>query len=294
MAQTLLQRVSDRYLVRLAVQEVCAERDFRQRRASVQDFNPEVLEAFAEGFYLLGHQGRVAFGNLVQKLKALAGIFTKIPQLWEKFKDLLGIQGVSDLPRAIKDLAKRGYAALRRGVESMFSKWPLKLYTLERGKLRGVDDLIENLIKMSPKLDHWLRTKVKPRADQMDMWLRQHAPALSTILVLGVYVWIWWNVTEFEWDLRSLADDLLNIIGGNITLADLFSSLPSSVLGFLLNALNFGTFTFLPIALAVRILFLLAERYLIWTGRGFALNREQLSEDFGIAEEQLKAVEARL
>ena len=267
----------------MAVREVCASRSFQTRHASISDLTPEVLQAFAEGFYLPMHKGKVAFGGIFRKLKELVSVFTKVPQLWEKFKDLLGIESLSDIPSAIKDWAKRGYQALRHVVEYMFHKWPLKLYTIEKGKLMGVNHLIERLMAKIPEFERWLKTNVRPKVDQLEDWMREYAPTITKVLLVAIYIWIWVNVVEFEWDMKSLTDAMT----GNLSLADLLASLPASALGFMLNSFGVGTFTLLPVNIAIRILFLMAHHYIDWSGRDFTVNQDLLAKDFGVTPQEV-------
>ena len=276
----LVQAVADRYLVRRACLEALAEH--RVRTASM-GLTAQTLEAFATAFYLPYQRGKVAFGQLLRRLKDLVVQFTKAPMVWEKFKQLLGVKDLTDLPGLVRDLAKRGYGALRGLVVKAFSKFPLKIYTLEHSKLLSLNALIEKLLKKFPRFHNWIITKAKPRVDQFDQWLKEHLPGVSTVLLVAVYFFIWFNVQEFEWDLKGLMDALT----GAISLSDLLLSLPSSALGLLLNSLGLGTFSLLPVAFIARLVVLLAARYLEWTGKGFRFNRKQWETDFGVPAEAL-------
>lgn len=283
--QDLTQRVADRYLIRLAVRQACETPAFRTRGAALQDLTPRVVEAFVEGFYLPTHSGQIHVAGLIQKLKQLTDLFKKAPQLWEKFKSLIGIESLWDIPKAIKELAQKGYRYLRGLLEKAFETWPLKLYTLEKGKVFSVNDLLDKLIKKYPAFDRWLRTHAKAKVDQFDQWLREHLPAISTVLMAAIYIWIWFNVVEFEWDVKSLTDAMT----GRIALADLLGSLPSSGIGALMNALHLGTFTLFPAAIIARLLYLIGHRYLIWDGRRFHFDSVNLEKDFGVPQAETLA-----
>lgn len=271
------QRLAVRFTIRMAAREAHHSiSSVGAKTAHFQEITPEVLEAFGE--FLLPH-GKVAFGNIRQKLQQLGKVFSKSKKLWEAFKDRLGIKSLLELPGAIKDLAKQGYQALRKAVGKMFSTFPLKLFTLEESKLLSVNSLISQWMDKLPGFKKWVQSSVKPKVDQFDHWLRKYAPAMSRVLMLAVYIWIWMNVTEFEWDIHSLTDALT----GALSLSDLLSSLPGSAIGFLMNSFGFGTFTLLPAALAARLLFLLGKRYLVWDG-GLHLDVEKIKHDFGYGE----------
>jgi hypothetical protein len=285
MSDTLVQQVTDRYLIKLAVRKVSDTKTFRRRQAALSDFTPEVLQAFVEGFYLPLHQGKVAFRGLVRKLKQLVKAFKRLPKLWTKFKQAIGVEKITELPRAIKDLAKRGYKALRKALAKIFDHWPLKIFTIDKGRLLGVSDLINKLIGRFPRFQQWMKEKVSPKLADFDTWLRKKSPILSGILMVAIYIWIWLNVVEFEWDFKGLMDAAT----GALTLPTLLASLPGSVLGFLLNAFQFGTFTLLPVVLAARILWLLAHKYIRWSGRGFEVNEDMLAKDLEVRPEEIPA-----
>jgi len=278
--KNLTSKVADRYLVRLAARKAHTSLQ-KSRRTASSEITPEVLAAFAEAFYLQRYRGRVAFGGLLKKLKQLGQVFTKVPKLWDHFKKMVGITSLTELPKALKELAKRGYQVLRKLVGKLFSTWPLKIYTLSKDQFFSINNLLGNLMAKFPAFGKWVNTKVRPRVDQFDQWLRSKSPALSGVLMAAVYIWIWFNVVEFEWDLKGLADAFT----GALSLSDLLSSLPGSALGFLMRALNLGTFTLLPAAFAARLLWLMSKRYVVWTGRGFELNRELLAADLKVAPE---------
>jgi len=279
-----INRVADRYLIRLAARKACDTPAFHRRQASLFDFTPEVLEIMAAEFYLPMHEGKVAFGSLVKRFKQLTQVFTKVPQLWGQFKKTIGVESLADIPAALKGLAKRGYNALKTSLQMIFDTWPLKLYTLDKGKLSGISKLIEQLSKRHPEFKHWLDAKVKPRVNQFDMWLREKSPVLSKIVLVAVFFWIWFNVVEFEWDLKSLTDVLV----GNLTLADLLDSLPGSAIGFLLKVFRIGSLTLLPATIAARLLYLIWHRYVVWTGSGFRVDWELLSDDIGVPAAELQ------
>jgi len=273
--ETSAQRIADLYIIKMAAREATSTREFRRRRAAVRDLTAEVMEAFAEGFYLPMHEGRVAFGGILGKLRDLTKLFTKKPRIWENFKKAIGIESLSDLPGAIKQAAKDGYAALKRILGKVFSTWPLMLYTLPEAKLFSVNGALGVLIKQFPAFESYLEKNVRPRVDAFDEWFRKALPRVSTVVLVAAFFFIWWNVVEFEWDVDSLGSILL----GQITLSDLLGSLPGSAVGFLLKGFGFGTFTLFPAALIARLLFLMGKRYLVWTGRGFRIDWDRLSKD---------------
>lgn len=275
-------RVATRHLIRLAARDACRT-TYRTRTASV-DLTERVLVAVAEGAYL-SHGGNVRVASLVSKLAELAKALKRFPNLWEKLKELLGIESLSALPGKIKGLLQEAYGALRKLLTKAFDSWPLKLFTLPESKLFSVNKLLEALMKKYPQFDKWLESNVKPRVDQFDKWLRQYLPTVSKVLMVGIYLWLWMNTTEFEWDIKGILDAAT----GHLSLADLLAGLPGTVIGGLLGTFNLGTFSLLPAAIAARVLFLLGKRYLVWTGSGFKFDAEALNADFGIAPSEVPA-----
>lgn len=236
------------------------------------------LVSLGETFYLPQHRGKVAFFGLAKKLGQITSAFKKLPDLWEKFKKVVGIESLSDIPAALKRLWEAGKKALHGVIDKMFSKWPLKLYTLEKGKLSGFNDILDKMISQSPKLKAFLSKATQKIGDFGEM-LRQYAPHLIGAAMLAAYIYIWLNVAEFEWDLKSLTD----AIAGRLDFPSFLASLPGSAFGLLISSVsNVGTFTLLPYTIAARILFLIGSRYLSWNGTWFSFDWKALNEDFGV------------
>lgn len=272
-------RVAARHFIRLAARDAC-RKTFRTRTASV-NMTERVFVAMAEGALIPADGSPVRTAGLMdlpRKLVEFAREVKRAPGIWEKVKDLLGVESLTDLPGRLKELAKEGYGYLRKLVDSAFEKWPLKLYTLPENKIIGVNAILEKIAARFPQFERWLKESVKPRVDQLDEWLKKHVPTVSKVLMVGIYIWIWLNVVEFEWDLKGL----LEAATGKLSLSTLLASLPGSAIGAMMNSLKLGTFTLLPAALAVRLLYLMSKRYLTWTGSGFELDWDKLREDFGV------------
>jgi len=264
--------LSDYQAIYKIAQAACNDNRRRKlRQAGITDLTPEVVAAFGYHFTRrpAGQRQALNLIKLAKKLKALVVFFAgKGKALWGKFKALLGVDSLTQLrPKHIADLAKKGYAVLKGAFHKSFSHWPLKLFTLDKGKIAGVNDLINKLMERYPKFKNWLQTKVKPKVDQLDAWLRKYLPGISHVAMVAIYFWIWMNVVEFEWDLNALGQVLM----GNLTLGDLLASLPGSVLGALMNGLGFGTFTLLPAITAARIIYLLMHNYLEYKNNTFQL-----------------------
>lgn len=268
--------------IRKCASEACSKLA-RGRTASSREPLERALVAMAEGALIPADGSPVrkeAFAGLLRKFKQVVDAVRHSPGLWEQVKKLLGVESLDELPGKLQALARDGFHYLQKALHSAFEKWPLKLYTLPENKLLSFNALIEKLVKMSPRFEKFLHSHVKPKIDQFDHWMKEHLPHLSKLLMVAIYIWIWLNVTEFEWHLK----DLMSAATGALSLSDLLVSLPGSILGFLMNSLGFGTFTLLPATIAARILVLIAARYIDYGG-GFRINYDKLSEDFGIPKE---------
>lgn len=249
------------------------------RTASSREITGDTLAAFAEAFWRPEFQGgsltrTAALGGLrtlAKRLKQLGELFTRAPRVWEDFKKLVGVSSLADLPGKLKDLAKQGYDYLKKALGRAFESMPLRMFLIQGA---GVNDFLMKIVKQVPGLESALG-KVKAKADQLGVWLREKAPVLSTVVVVAVFCFIWMNVVEFEWNIRDLSAALV----GKISLGDLLASLPGSAIGFLMNGFGFGTFTLLPAALAARIFWLYQKNYIIWDGRSLKLNEAALQRD---------------
>ena len=273
----MAERVAARHEIRLAAKRACVSIN---RTASADGLLERCLVAMAEGA-LLSDDGSVrtaGFANLARRLKQMAVMVGKFPKLWDRVKEFLGVQSLTDLPGRITELAKEGYKALKRLVDKAFAVWPLKLYALPESKLFSLNTALEKLMDASPAFKKFLTDTVKPRVDQFDKWLREYLPTVSKVVMVSIYVWIWLNVVEFEWDLKGILDAAT----GALSLSDLLASLPGSILGALMNSLGLGTFTLLPAAYAVRLMLVISRRYVSWTGSGFSFDAEKLRADFGM------------
>lgn len=166
---------------------------------------------------------------------------------------------------------------LRQALHKLFDTWPLKLYTLGKEKLGSFNDLLNKILARFPSFKRWVDAGLSKVGDLGEM-LRQKAPRLTGLLMVAIYIWVWLNVVEFEWDFKSFADAL----SGAMTFPDFLASLPGSAFGFLLNFLKIGTFTLLPYTIAARIIYLVANRYVKWGGQGLEMDWGRLRADFGI------------
>jgi hypothetical protein len=275
------QRVRDRFLVRRAVQE--AYTDHNLRSASWEQ--REIVQALAEGFFeaRVGSTDREAAFGALRAVKRLLGMLKKAPgRVWDAISGALGLgelegmsltEKVKHIVKRARDLAKRGKAALGKVFKKVKSTFPLNLYFVPKGKAPSLTDMLARIAKKSPKIWAMLQ-KVKAGADVVDKWMKKYFPRLSRVLLGAIFIFVWFNVAEISWDIEGL----LAGFTGAISLGDLLASLPESGIGWLaaLFGLGYGA---LPITIAVRIVWLVANHYVEWTGRGFRVKWELMGVD---------------
>jgi len=272
----MVSRVVARTHIRNAARLACSSYG---RTASARRPLERALVAMGESLFLESVMHVAGVGNLLRKFKQIVMSATKFPKLWGRVKEFLGVESLGQLPEKLKELAKDGMGALKKVMHHIFQTLPMKLFTLPESKLFSVNSILERLMKVSPSFEKFIGSHVKPHVEQFDLWLKERVPTISKVVLVGIYIFIWVNVAEFEWDLKSL----LEALSGQLSLFDLLSSLPGSVLGLLINmTLGSGTFTFLPIALVARLSFVIGMRYVDWTGSGFKFDWAKLQKDFNI------------
>lgn len=271
----LSQQVADRYLVRLAVREVCASKAFKRRTAALNDLTPEVLEAFGTAFYLPTHQKRVAFGGLVGKLKKLVDLFKRVPKVWERIKQFLGIKGITDIPKKIKEWAKRGKDAIIKTFRELAHTFPFSLYFIPQNKMPGLTDMLTRITGNAPWMAKALAA-AKNFAKPLDE-LAEKSKILRMLrrpVVAAIFIWIWFNVAELTWDIESL---ILGFTGG-MSFEDLLTTLPESGIGLLaaMAGLGYGA---LPITFIGRIIYLAAKKFIEWTKGNIVVHWQKMGVD---------------
>jgi hypothetical protein len=269
----LTQTVSIRYLIHKAAREAYFSEDFLYRTAAQDEITPEVLAAFGEAFYV--HEGKVAFGNLVRRLKKLLSLFKQAPKLWTKFKAILGVEKLTEIPKKIKEWAKKGKKALGKVMKRIAGTFPLCMFFVSKKKMPGLTDLMARIIKASPRMKALL-AKVKGNIiDPLDRMLDKYLPTLQRPLLAFIFAYCWFNVAEISWDIEGLIAGFT----GSISLGELFASLPESGIGFIAAAFGLG-YGALPVTFVLRIIWLVKNHYLEWIpGKGFVVKWEDMGID---------------
>ena len=267
-------RVADRYMCRLASRQVCASTGFTTRTAALHDLTPQVLEAFAEGFLL--HEGHVAsLGNMIKKLGKLVDFFKKAPKAWEGIKHFLGIQNLTDIPKAIKEWAQRGLTALKNYLHKATQTFPISLYFVSPKRAPNLTKVIHQIAIKHPGIAKALEG-IRSFAGNIDQWFDKYMPTLKKPLLAAIFIWIWVNVAELTWDFTQI----LAGFTGNISFGDLLGSLPESGIGLLASAAGVG-YMVLPVALIARLLWLVSKKYLVWESdkRGLLVRWDLIADD---------------
>lgn len=279
------QRVVDRWMVRRLVRNICATTSFQSRSASLRDLTPDVMTAFVEAFTLpLRRSGvRVAFlKGLGGKIKRLWGLFKRAPQLWDKIKEYLGIEGLADIPAKLKEWAKKGLEFLRKGLSSLLRSNPFTaMYVIPKAKMPGLTDMLARIREAHPKIAAvW--DKFRGKLKSFDEWMAEHPYFRSAArpLLAAAFIWIWFHVSELSWDLESLVKGFT----GSISVGELVGSLPESSIGLLVSLLipGLGTFALLAPTAMARVGYLLYRKIILWMkGKGFIVDWEKLGVEGG-------------
>lgn len=189
----------------------------------------------------------------------------------ESVKSALGVSSLQEIPSKLKSLsslAKKYVHDILVGWKSVF---PLSLYFDGKKKMPSLTDVLARIISKSPKMKA-LIARAKTGVDVVDAFFKKHLPTLGKPLLAAIYIYVWLNVTELSWDLESV----LKGFTGRISLGELFSSLPESGIGALVGLTGVGTFYFVPITIMARILWLVGNHYLEWTGSGFIIRWDRM------------------
>lgn len=226
---------------------IAVKKSIKYKTASAQKIRTELNATTLIPF---GNQ-IVKYGSikgLVGKIKQIYEGFQKMPDLWEKFKDMLGITS-TNIVALYKELNQKFSAFLEEGKkwvshhkENLSKKssyiYFMFLYIEHAPTLTGsIKKLLE---KLDPENSSWLSKKLKSFTgkwntlkDTVDDFFKNH-PILNTISTpaKAYLFWIIWvNVAEISWKITDIIKGFL----GLILWGDLIESLPESGLGFLVQ-----------------------------------------------------------
>jgi len=193
---------------------------------------------------------RGSIKGLVSKLKQIYQAFQKMPDLWVKFKEMLGITATSTIA-LYKELGSKFEAFLETG-----KKWIddtkkhledkhefFKFFFLYASNAPTITSVVKDAInKLAPDalkdLEGFVDRNLKGFKSLKD-WIvnffEKHPMLhlLSTPAKAYLFWVIWVNVTEISWKVTDIIKGFL----GMISWGDLLESLPESGLGFLCGLL---------------------------------------------------------
>jgi hypothetical protein len=234
---------------------------------------------------------RVAlFKGLGRKVKSLWALFKRAPQVWEEIKGFLDIKKLTEIPRKIKEWAKKGMQFLRKTLSKLFLNNPFAaLYVIPKNKMPGVTDMLARVMDSHPKIKTVLGKVNTGIIKPIDKFLAKHPllKAATRPLMAYAFIVVWLNVAEISWDLPGL----IRGFTGGVSVGELLSSLPESGLGFLLAMLfpGMGTFALLPVTIMARITYLLIKKIIVWVkGKGFLVDWAKLGMP-GMGQEMVPA-----
>jgi hypothetical protein len=207
------------------------------------------LSVFGEGILRFGSHTKK--GLLVKKLKEIYQGFQKAPNLWQIFKDKLGITAGIDmywqLSKKFQVLLDRGKDWWRATANKLKKKSKLIhflfLYASDAPTFTSiVQSIINKYGGYTGKLWKWVASFVKPitgKSRNIGEWLDNFAkkhPLLKLITWPAkayIFWFIWINVSEISWKITDILTGLL----GMIDWVDLIDSLPESGLGLVFGIL---------------------------------------------------------
>lgn len=268
-------RIVEQYVLRQVIRRVCASTTFQNRSASLRDLTPAIMEAFGQGFLLQGKGIRLA--GIGDKIKKLWGLFKKAPQMWEEIKEFLGIKGLLDAPKRIKDWASKGLKALKTSLGAAIKNNPfVAMYVIPKAKMPGITDMLHGLSTANAKLKAGIE-KAQSFLQPLEEIIAgsKIGRNLARPLLAAAFIYVWLHVAELSWDIFGIIKGFT----GGVSLSELLGSLPESGLGFLFAMLfpGLGTFALLPATILARLSYLLIKKIVYWVaGKGFLVNWDKL------------------
>jgi hypothetical protein len=221
-------------------------------------------------------KGRAAFGNISLAITKLFKLLRSVPKAWDRIIAALEIPNWSEmslvektkaLGSKLKELLAEGKKVLAKTLIRISRTAPVSIFFVPKHKAPGLTDLLHRLVLKSPLLKAAL-SKIQGGAEALDVLLKKYTPTLSRGVYAAVFAWIWLNVAELSWDIPGIVAGFT----GKISLGELLASLPESGLGFVAAAFGLG-YGALPITLALRLIWLIANHYISYQpGKGILVH----------------------
>lgn len=277
---SLAQRIACRHTIRVAVlQATQGTSTIRTASALDRDMIVACLEVATLNTSL---EKTAGLGTLVTKARKIWETVKKAPKLWEKLKEALGVESFQDLPKAFKEWGQKGLGVMRKLVDKMRSTFPISLYIASKSKMPSLTDLLGRVVAANPKLEAALKAVNTKVLMPLDQWIEKNAPNLTRPLKAAVFIWVWLNVAEISWDMKSLMDGFT----GAISFGELFASLPESGIGAVLAVLGVG-YHLLPVSILARIVWMVGKNLISWKNGSLVIHWEKITGDPKMSDERL-------
>lgn len=236
------------------------------------------------------HQQRgktaVSISGIIKKVTTLIQGLSREPKAWTAFKEAVGATAESasatEIGKLVWDFASKGKKTVKDLIQKITNTFPLNLYFVPKNKVPTLTDLINYIMSKAPKGITDALAKVNDRVIQpLSDLLKKYLPTLQRPIIAALFVWIWVNVAEISWDFK----DLIRGFTGDMSLAELFSTLPESGVGLIMAMFGVG-YQLLPVMVLARILWLVGNNYLEWKNGKLSVRWDKL----GVSEEKALAV----
>lgn len=281
----IIDRVAARHVLNKEVRRFTTA---RRANAKAKDLTTDVMLSFA-------HASRIATVKqalgLASKLKTLWEMFNTQKGAWESFKDMIGVRAESyletlrELPSKIKAFVQKGTNVLAKAGNFLADNVPFfQVYVDAQKKMPSLNTLLLRLVDYLPRpLSQGLKKigeGVTSFAAQLDIYVQKHPLTMvtGTLLSAAIFTVIWLNVTEISWDIPDILKGFL----GMYSFAELLKSLPEAGIGLLLSLMFPGLPSkyllnaILPVTVALRIAWLVGQRYATWENGKLTLHWEEM------------------
>lgn len=273
-------RIRDRWLIKQAV-----ESQYTKHEARTASWAPpkQYVEALVEAFWQTrqGSSDKEAALGILRGVKRLLDMLKSAPgRAWDAISKAFGLPEMEGKPftekvklfaARAKALAKDGQRAIKKLGDKIKGTFPLSIYFAAKQKAPSLTDLMAKIAQKSPKVWAALQ-KIKGGAQRVDKWLDKYLPTFKRPLLAAIFAWVWFNVAEISWDIEGL----ITGFSGSISFTELLTSLPESGIGFIFALMGLG-YGALPVTIVLRVMWLVANHYLMWVpGKGLKVRWEKM------------------
>lgn len=281
-------KIAFNWAVEYEIEKVCQEiQSVRTASAEHQDLvqkwaRPEIVRAVLKEalFDRIKDWGSKAWDFISERA---VGAWENVRGALAKFKELF------KFPELLKALTKtigevtpdNVKAALKKGKDVLMSFFrSIRAILVTPTGLPTVTDLVKRT-QVGAGVAEWYEANVRPTADLVDAWIKEHSPTLRRVAIGAIFLFIWMNVDELSWELA----DLQKGFSGALSLSELIATFPESAIGAITGHLFGVGFVVMPVMIAARVVWLLRNDLLIWDGKELKPNPSKVDmEKFEDAE----------